>query len=1174
MPNPSFAFVDYSYRTGEHWRRWRRCPISGLGQVRFIADNRDVYCTIQQFANSREVPGEPCIMPFCVDLDDSKNLDHAIDDGRRLVGHLVSAYGLPEAAVRVWFSGNRGLHVIMELGACGIEPSPDLHLIVKLWVLHMADQLGLKSCDRTIYSTRRMWRLADSIHSKTNLYKVELSHAELMSLDGDAIRTLAAKARGTLWLAEDLAFQASPAARADFEQWRDAVRSVQPDRALTTAELAQLAGDNDPACIRVLLTEFPFQPGSANSALLQFACYLKGRGVSQGDAEDRVIAYAITIPASKLSKHSSERERATSARSVVRSVYATRGKDYRFSPLALQGLVGGCPEPACKLCAIARPRKNKVGVVPADKVQSPGAIECSTLDAAREAIRDEMLGIMREAKPGAHVFVATSGAGKSMGALLALEELAKSGTWPMNRKGHPLRVAFLTDTLEQVEEIMFGKMSAEDMPHVLRMSRQLRGRMPQPNVVDSFGGDDKWLCKQFDKVQALARMRHAPLRDACLACPDAAECESYHYLASVQDAMKAQIVLACKAGMLSDYTSRLKEFGVVIVDEALLPWLLTKVENIRDQAIARWQENIQAIDDVLPAYGSGHPLVRLFGLLRATFASTPAANGATSPLMPHLRRVADEKGFDLVALLEEAATCKPSDQRGQRFDFEAPGKCFEPNWPEPPLRATADLIRAIHAERNRPDEADTRLWLRRIPGGATAIEMYLRNDGLLEVLRGRTVINLDGTPSPLLSEAITGLTIHRHEYTVSQALQVHQFTDGRFTQSSLLGRQGAVLKRVSKAVDVALKAVGSIRPAVLTFKACRPDLPGNAGKPTLDLEHPAALWGHYGSDERGLDAFMGCDCLVLVGTYCQNIGEIERQVQALRFSEQPPRGTATESRQAYEFVATDGTGRDYPIKIHSDRDVQAAIEHSMSSTVIQGAGRLRAACRAREDGRPFPVIVFAAQPIAGLRVATLETMHSLLEQYTNPANAARWLAAQKKIDAAVAAGVTGTRALARATGLNVRRIVKHQQRSGGEECKAFPPSVTIYSRQQGETPSTATESVKAFYTGVTNTDRQQPATPGTDWPSLLAGWHCRQNGAAEIDWFNLVVLWEQSGRPAMEIQPGDKVIVLDKGGGMVEPEPLEVMMVFGDMVGFGVGKSGWEAARCIVAELAIEEVSL
>jgi hypothetical protein len=127
-----------------------------------------------------------------------KNLEASRQDTIKIITYFTEKFGLTEDEIRVYFSGQKGFHVLIDPVVLGIQPDKELNKIYKFIMYYLEAQLGLKSIDRGIYSHGRMLRLVNSIHHKSGLFKVELYHTELKGNLEDVLDNLAKAPRPEL----------------------------------------------------------------------------------------------------------------------------------------------------------------------------------------------------------------------------------------------------------------------------------------------------------------------------------------------------------------------------------------------------------------------------------------------------------------------------------------------------------------------------------------------------------------------------------------------------------------------------------------------------------------------------------------------------------------------------------------------------------------------------------------------------------------------------------------------------------------------------------------------------------------------------------------------------------------------------------------------------------------
>lgn len=369
------------------WRVWRFCRASGAEHARqvteAVAAGHVLFASVQRFAPPRGFAGTttwrrikhrykgedpiPHVAPLYFDIDCDGDLDRALAWARALVEYFTGDLKLPGKAVRVWFSGSKGAHVLVDPIALGIEPSAtltgDMKIVATQLTTHLAACGAIDrppALDASVYSMPRMLRVPDQLHPRSGLYKVELSHDELMTCTPEQVMELAARPRGARWADDDRVDGPVPEAA----QWWSAAlaRAQQPRRfRIETAKIAglkvrpdgyvidELVSTATPSCIKGMLSARP-RPGVRNRCELQIACWAKAANVPYGKALSALSAWS-----DRNRPELSTAAAAGKAESILSCVYA--GRWYGFSCAAARSACRAAGfEPACSTCTVVRQR--------------------------------------------------------------------------------------------------------------------------------------------------------------------------------------------------------------------------------------------------------------------------------------------------------------------------------------------------------------------------------------------------------------------------------------------------------------------------------------------------------------------------------------------------------------------------------------------------------------------------------------------------------------------------------------------------------------------------------------------------------------------------------------------------------------------------------------------------
>jgi hypothetical protein len=365
------------------WRSWLFVPSTVHDRMTTEAANAGqvLFASVQTFAPPPGVAaatrwnavrqlyrGEGALAhltPLYFDIDCEGELEKALLWGRSLLEFFTDQLELPEPAVRVWFSGSKGTHILVDPIALGIEPNASLTADMKTVALELVGHLtaqgaGDISVDKAVYSMPRMLRLPGQVNPKSGPLKVELRHRELFELTAGEVMELARQPRGSLWLANDLPNGPVPAAA---RWWAGALaRAREPHEfRIRTAEVVglkvrpdgyvvdELVTSDMPPCIAGMVRTAA-GPGNRNRVELQIACWAKGAKLPF----DRAMTLLATWTTANRPELSAENARAK-AESIIRSVYGNAS--YGFSCIAARSAartVGIARQ--CDGCQVVRPR--------------------------------------------------------------------------------------------------------------------------------------------------------------------------------------------------------------------------------------------------------------------------------------------------------------------------------------------------------------------------------------------------------------------------------------------------------------------------------------------------------------------------------------------------------------------------------------------------------------------------------------------------------------------------------------------------------------------------------------------------------------------------------------------------------------------------------------------------
>lgn len=126
---------------------------------------------------------------------DGQDLDKVKKETYNFAMYLYHTFNIPFEYLRIAFSGAKGFHVIIPMQAVTENPQPkdNFYEIYKKIAEDLAKDF--KYVDFSIYEPKRIFRMNNTINSKTGLYKIPLVYDELDLMSIEEIKELAKKPR-------------------------------------------------------------------------------------------------------------------------------------------------------------------------------------------------------------------------------------------------------------------------------------------------------------------------------------------------------------------------------------------------------------------------------------------------------------------------------------------------------------------------------------------------------------------------------------------------------------------------------------------------------------------------------------------------------------------------------------------------------------------------------------------------------------------------------------------------------------------------------------------------------------------------------------------------------------------------------------------------------------------
>jgi hypothetical protein len=137
------------------------------------------YATIQLYPELQYDNNLPELCPLWFDLDCKENPDKARVEMLSLISIITTTFGLSIDTIQLYFSGNKGFHIIIDHHVLGIQPRISLHRKHKQIASILQKENNLTALDLQIYTNRRLCRNVNKKHPESGLYKIALTPAQL-----------------------------------------------------------------------------------------------------------------------------------------------------------------------------------------------------------------------------------------------------------------------------------------------------------------------------------------------------------------------------------------------------------------------------------------------------------------------------------------------------------------------------------------------------------------------------------------------------------------------------------------------------------------------------------------------------------------------------------------------------------------------------------------------------------------------------------------------------------------------------------------------------------------------------------------------------------------------------------------------------------------------------------
>jgi len=288
-------YVRFAFRKIQEMGELPEATLDNLWDYIEKHDNNECYATYMKYVEPDQ-DNSALVAPLVFDFDDKDNIEQARLDTIKVFGIFYDRFGV-EASI--YFSGNKGFHLIIPEVVLGLQPSYHMIDVFKTLALNIKKQYKIDSLDMSIYDRKRLLRLNNTKNEATGLYKVQLTRDEL-SLTVDEIKSLATGPRDGFEMDLSLTLEFNEDLKLAYEKlektMQDSLKEKNKYQPKSVGDVKLLP------CVKALLKEGAAE-GERNASCYTLALFMKSQEMTEEEAfkvlsgfsglEDREVRQSI-----------------------------------------------------------------------------------------------------------------------------------------------------------------------------------------------------------------------------------------------------------------------------------------------------------------------------------------------------------------------------------------------------------------------------------------------------------------------------------------------------------------------------------------------------------------------------------------------------------------------------------------------------------------------------------------------------------------------------------------------------------------------------------------------------------------------------------------------------------------------------------------------------------------
>lgn len=169
-------------------------------------EGKDSYATVYRYDSPKQDTAN-LLAPLYIDMDIDdieNNFEVLKRDLALVIRQLRILLKLKESEIEIYFSGSKGFHLIVNERVLGIEPDKKLNEKYKLIAVKLKTYTITKCIDTRIYDKKRLFRIENTINTKTGLYKIPVKYNQIKEMNYDELRALASSPKTIIKLSKQV----------------------------------------------------------------------------------------------------------------------------------------------------------------------------------------------------------------------------------------------------------------------------------------------------------------------------------------------------------------------------------------------------------------------------------------------------------------------------------------------------------------------------------------------------------------------------------------------------------------------------------------------------------------------------------------------------------------------------------------------------------------------------------------------------------------------------------------------------------------------------------------------------------------------------------------------------------------------------------------------------------